>query len=182
MKQIREEKAIVLDFLQNGYPFEKGGAKTPIVQALGTEHFSLLELIPKKDVFLQPYEEVYIGEGKREQIHHIKGKVKISNLTSTAKAELQFVIQDLIKKNEERFIDFFNKAAPLSTRMHQIELLPGVGKKHMWQIIEERRNEPFKSFADLKVRVKLLPNPEQTIVKRILKELEGDEKHHLFVE
>ena len=182
MKQIKEEKAIVLDFLQNGYPFEHSGAKTPIVQALGVDHFSLLELIPKKDIFLQPYAEIYIGEGKRNEIHHIKGKIKISTLTSTAKAELKYVIQDMVKKNESKFIDFFNNSAPLSTRMHQIELLPGVGKKHMWQIIEERRYEPFKSFEDLKARVKLLPNPEQAIIKRILKELEGDEKHHLFTD
>ena len=65
-------------------------------------------------------------------------------------------------------------------RMHQLELLPGVGKKHMWEIIEERR-EPFTDFADLKSRVKLLPNPQAVILKRILKELQGGEKYSLFV-
>ena len=61
----KEEVAIVLDFLPNGYPFDKRPShrKTAIAQALGKEHFVLLELVPKKDVFLQPYEEVYIGEG-----------------------------------------------------------------------------------------------------------------------
>ena len=183
MQYPREDSAIVLDFLPNGYPFEKSsGLKTPIAQALGKNKFSLLELIPKKGIFLQPYEEIYIGEGKRDKIHHIKGKININNLTQTAKSELEFVIKDIVKKEESRFVDFFNNARPLSTRMHQIELLPGMGKKHMWQIIEERQEKPFESFNDIKTRVKLIPKPEQSIIKRIIKELSGEEKHKLFTE
>ena len=67
----REEKAMVLDFLPNGYPFDTRPAhiKTPIAQAIGKEHFVLLELVPKKGIFLQPNEDVYIGEGKRDKIY-----------------------------------------------------------------------------------------------------------------
>ena len=80
------------------------------------------------------------------------------------------------------FVDFFNKARPLTTRMHQLELLPGLGKKHMWQIIEERKGDPFKDFTDLKKRVKLLPDPEKVIFKRIMSEITGKEKYQLFVD
>jgi putative nucleotide binding protein len=66
--------------------------------------------------------------------------------------------------------------------MHQIELLPGVGKKHMWEIINAREEKPFESFEDLKKRVKLIPDPEKLIIKRILEEMEGEEKHRLFVD
>jgi putative nucleotide binding protein len=52
----------------------------------------------------------------------------------------------------------------------------------MWQILEERRGEPFKSFDDLKDRVKLMPDPEKIILKRILKELEREEKHYVFLD
>jgi putative nucleotide binding protein len=103
-------------------------------------------------------------------------------LTRTAKSELQFIIKDIVKKNEKKFVDFFNNAKPLSTRMHQIELLPGVGKKHMWEIINAREEKPFESFEDLKKRVKLIPDPEKLIIKRIIEELEGAEKHRLFVD
>jgi putative nucleotide binding protein len=92
------------------------------------------------------------------------------------------VVKDIIKKNEKRFVDFFNRAQPLSTRMHQLELLPGLGKKHMWQIIEVRQEKPFESFLDIKNRVKLMPDPEKVIAKRILQELEGTEKHKIFVD
>ena len=51
----------------------------------------------------------------------------------------------------------------------------------MWQIIEERGNKPFESFADIKKRVKLMPDPEKAIIKRIMLELKGKDKHKLFV-
>ncbi len=180
----KEETVIVLDFLPNGYSHDTRPMymKTPIAQALGKEHFVLLELVPKKGIHLQPFEEVYIGEGKRDKIHHIVGKMPLGRLTATAKSELEFVIRDIVKKNEKKFVDFFNKAQPLSTRMHQLELLPGLGKKHMWQIIETREEKLFESFSDLKNRVKLMPEPEKIMVKRILQELEGTEKHKIFVD
>ena len=108
--------------------------------------------------------------------------MNINKLTGTARKELDFVIKDIINKNTKRFVDFFNKAQPLSTRMHQLELLPGLGKKHMWEIIEQRKDAPFTSFEDIKARVKLIPDPEKIVVKRILSEMEGNEKYRLFVE
>ncbi|MFP4118049.1 MAG: DUF655 domain-containing protein [Candidatus Woesearchaeota archaeon] len=184
MERPKEEKAIVLDFLQHGYPFEKGDnfRKTPIAQGIGATFFVLLELVPKKDVFLQPYEEVYIGEGKREKIHHIRGKLPYSKLSATAESELEFMITDLVKKKEEKFVRFFNNSRPLTTRMHELQLLPGLGKKHMWELIEEKRAEPFRSFDDIKSRVKLMPEPVKIITRRIIQELKGGEKHNIFVD
>ena len=184
MERTKEENAIVLDFLPNGYPFDERPMymKTPVAQALGKEHFILLELVPKKGMHLNLYEEVYIGDGKRDKVHHIAGKIPLSKLTRTAKSELEFAIKDIVNKNEKRFVDFFNSARPLSTRMHQMELLPGVGKKHMWEIINAREEKPFESFEDLKKRVKFIPDPEKLIIKRILEELGGAEKHKLFVD
>jgi putative nucleotide binding protein len=184
-KKLKEEQAIILDYLPNGYPFDDTPShrKTAIVQAIGKEHFVLLELVPKKEAAqLQPGEEIYIGEGKRDKIHHILGKLPITKLTATAKAELEYVIDDLVEKNQKKYVDFFNTARPLSTRMHQLELLPGLGKKHMWEIIESRRDKAFENFDDIKKRVKLMPDPKKAILKRVMLELEGEEKHRLFVD
>lgn len=179
----REENAIVLDFLPNGYPFGSTNVhrRTPIVQALGKQYFVLLEVVPKKGVTIQPGEDIYIGDGKRDKIHHILGKLDYSKLTKTAETELKILIKEIVKKDQSRFVDFFNTARPLTTRMHQIELLPGFGKKHMWEIIEERKGDSFKSFEDIKSRLKLLPDPETAVIKRIIKELQGEEKHYMFV-
>ena len=182
-KEIKEEYAIVLDFLPNGYPFDTRPThkKTPIAQALGKEHFILLELVPKKGVSLQPTEEVYIGEGKREKIHHVVGRIPMSKLTETAKGELEFVISDLVDKNEAKFVKFFNESGPITTRMHQLELLPGIGKRHLWAIIDERKTKPFESFEDIKKRIPLLPDPEKMIIKRIIEEMEDKDKYRIFV-
>ncbi len=184
MEKTKEEYATILDFLPNGYPLDSRPMfmKTPIAQALGKGHFVLLELVPKKGIHLQLYEDVYIGDGKRDKVHHIVGKIQMSRLTSTAKSELEFVIKDVVKDNEKRFVDFFNNAQPLSTRMHQIELLPGIGKRHMWEIINAREEKPFESFEDIRKRVKLIPDPEKLVVRRIIQEMEGSEKHRVFVE
>ena len=182
-KSSKEERAIVLDFLPNGYPFDRRPMhmKTPIAQAVGKEHFVLLELVPKRGIFLQPNDEVYMGEGKRDKIHHIVGRINYEKLTETARLNLEQLIIDLVKMSEKRFIEFFNKAGPINTRRHQIELVPGIGKKHMWEILEEREKKIFESFDDLKKRVKLLPDPEKAVAKRVLMEIKEEDKHRVFV-
>ena len=179
----KEENAVVLDVLPHGYAFDNTPSykKTAIVQALGKSHLTLLEAVPKKEVNLQIHDEVYIGDGKRDQIHHVNGKLDPNKLTGTAKAELEYVIKAIVEKDQAKFVEFFNKAQPLTTRMHVLELLPGLGKKHMWEIVEERKVEPFKSFEDIKKRVKLIPEPLKIVVKRIISELQGMETYSLFV-
>lgn len=180
LKPVREENAIVLDHLEHGYPFEQASVKTPIVQALGVGHLTLLELIPKRGIMLQPMQKVYIGEGKREDIHHIKGRIPAEKLTATAGNTLHEAVEDVVTAQEDRFVEFFNKAQPLSMRMHQLELLPGLGKKHMWEVLNARKEKPFANFEDVRNRVKLLPDPKQLIIKRIIAEIEGKEKYRIF--
>ena len=178
----KEEYAIVLDFLPNGHIFDTRPShlKSAIAQALGKNHFILLELVPKKGTYLKSMQEVYIGEGKREEIHHIFGKIPYDKLTQTAQSELEYVIADLVKKDESRFIEFFNKSGPISTRMHMLELLPGIGKKHMWEVLEQRKEKPFENFQEIRDRVKLMPDPEKMVVKRIINELKNTDKYKLF--
>jgi len=178
----REDEAIVLDFLQHGYPFDKRPShiKTPIAQALGTFSFTILELVPRKDIFLRPLERVYVGDQKRDKVHHVNGKIPVKRLTETAKSELVHVIRTLVLEREKEFVQFFNKAQPLNLRVHSLELLPGVGKKHMQEIIQAREEKPFESFEDIRARVKSLADPEKTIISRILSEIEGNEKFNLF--
>ena len=180
----KEEHAIVLDFLPNGYPFDRRPShkKSSVAQAIGKTKFSLLELAPQTAVHLQPYEEVYIGDGKRDKILHVLGKLPPDRLTHTARSQLEFVVREIVEKNEARFIAFYNNSRPLTIRMHQLELLPGVGKKHMQEILEARSEKLFASFVDMRERAKLLPDPKGLIVRRIINETMGLEKHRLFVE
>ncbi|AHL21925.1 MULTISPECIES: DUF655 domain-containing protein [Thermococcus] len=176
-----EEYAYVLDYLPEGYLDISTGRRSgkPVAQVLGEKAFTLLEVTPKEDLML--YERVFIGKGNRDKILLINKKITYNDLTDTAKAELPYVVEEIVKNNEERFIQFFNVAPPITNRLHSLELLPGIGKKHMWEIIEERQREPFKSFEDLRKRVKGLPDPVKMIAKRIVDELQDKDRYKLFV-
>jgi putative nucleotide binding protein len=66
--------------------------------------------------------------------------------------------------------------------MHSLELLPGLGNKTMWTIIEERKKKKFDSCEDLTTRVKTIHNPQKMIAGRIVDELQDRfEKHRIFV-
>jgi len=175
---MKESNCIVLDFLPSGYADRRH--TEPIAQAIGTSFFSLLELVTREGVTLAQEEDVYIGEGKRDKVRFIRGQIEYRDLTSMAKHLLPEIVDKLVKLNEQRFVEFFNKGTIVTPRMHQFQLLPGVGKKHMIDILDERSKKPFTSFANISERVKLFPDPQKTIVRRILQELEGDEKYYLF--
>jgi len=175
---MKESTCIVLDFLPNGYSDRRH--TEPVAQAIGTSFFSLLELVTRENISLIQEEEVYIGEGKRDKIRFIRGQLEYRDLTSMAKNMLPEMVEKLVRKNEQRFVEFFNKGTIVTPRMHQFQLLPGVGKKHMIDILAERSKKPFISFTEISERVKLFPDPVKTIVRRILQELEGEEKYYLF--
>ena len=175
----KEEYAIVLDYLPYGYPLEK--KMMPIAQAIGMKNFTLLQLIPRKGMKLDINEKVYIGEGKRDKIYYILGKLPENKLTETAKIQLMDFISKEIKENEEKFVKFFNSAEAINTRLHQFELLPGFGKKHTEAILEERNKKEFKSLEDLKNRVSNLPDPRKAIEKRLVEEIMGKERYLLFL-
>jgi putative nucleotide binding protein len=176
---LRDENVVVLDFLPRGH---STGRLEPIAQVIGDKYFSLLEVVVKQGVMLKAGDRTYIGDSKREQIDHIKRRISINELTSFSKSELPFMVEKLVKENEPRFVEFFNKSQPISTRLHQLELLPGIGKKHLWDIIDERKKGPFMNFEDIKTRIKLMPDPSASVIKRVMEEMENDEiRFRLFV-
>ena len=183
-KEGREDYIWVLDYLQYGHPDDPRPVyqKKPIVHGVGESHFVLLELIPKEGVIPEVHKKVYVGEGDRDEIDHVKRRLIYDELTHGAKIELPYILAEIVKRDEDRFIDFFNDAEPLTTRLHQLELLPGIGKKLMWAIINERKKGDFKSFDYLTNRVQGLHRPDKLIVNRIEDELKDEHtKYRIFV-
>ena len=185
----KEENAVVLDYLSRGYvksDMSKFGGK-PIAQAIGTEKFTLLELAPKNGVDLEIQDTVYIGKGKRDKIYRVLGKLDYENLTATSRIEMDYAIRDIVEANEDKFVEFFNTADSVSTRMHSLELIPGIGKKYMWDIIKAREI-PFESFEDISERLPTLADPAGMIVNRVKQELDttkpkrGKNKYYLFTQ
>jgi putative nucleotide binding protein len=175
----KEETAIVLDFLPYGYPLEK--KMMPIAQAIGVNHLTLLQLVPRRGEKFEVGEIAYIGEGKRDKVQYILGRCPRERLTETAKIQLDEFIEESVQKDEERFVKFFNEAQAINTRLHQFELLPGFGKKHMTALLEAREDKPFESFDDIKERVHNLPDPRKAVEKRIHEELTEIQRQNLFI-
>jgi putative nucleotide binding protein len=179
----KEINAIVLDVLMKGHPDDPRPPfkREPIVQAMGIEQFKLLELVPKTNALIDLHDKVYIGDSERDKIERVKRRIGYDELTHTAKGELPFIIEKVVKEREQDFVAFFNKAISITPKLHMLHLLPGIGKKLMWELLEARTRKPFESFADISTRIKSIPHPEKMIQARILEELqEKDLKYHVF--
>lgn len=183
----REDYAYVLDvffpdqilardpsLIRRGFPRNE-----TYVQAVGEQYFALLELTLKPNVNVEVGERIYIGSGVRDKVDKIVRRLRYDELTEEAKRTLEEILATIVRNQESRFVEFFNKAGPITLRMHTLELLRGIGKKTLWQILEERRKKPFQSFEDIRNRLGI--DPEKLIMDRILRELQGKETYYIFV-
>ena len=158
-----EDEAIVLDYLPSG---KASDSKTqPMAQVMGTKYFTLLEVTPKLGKGFSVGEKIYVGKEEREKVELIKGRIAYKDLTSNSMSELNDIIEDLIEDNKPRFLEFFNKARPISLKRHQLELLPGMGKKHVLDALDQRDKQAFESFEDIVARVKGIPDPKRALIK-----------------
>lgn len=179
----KEEYAWILDYLPYGSNEDKRPSyqKKPVVQAVGEKYFVLMELVPKEGNVPDIQSRTYIGDGDRDLIDHVKHRVGYTDLSHGAQLELPFILETIVKHEEERFVTFFNDAHPITNRLHMLELLPGIGKKLMWAIIDERKKGKFQTLAELHERVGGVHSPEKVIVNRIIDELKDDSiKYRLF--
>lgn len=172
----------VLDYLPKGKSEVPPHKRKPIVQVIGEKYFSLLELSPKDDTNFELGELLYIGENSREKIDHIDRRIKYEWLTPTAKSELPHIIAEIIRANEQEFLNFYNTAGSISTRQHKLETLPKIGKRHREEILEERDMVAFSSFEDMEQRIPHIPDPVRVLVEKVVEELKGESKYYLFTQ
>ena len=179
----REEIAWVLDYLPYGHVSESMGRyqKRPLVQGVGERDFVLMEMTPKEGAGPEIGVKAVLVGKDRPIIDRVNRRIGYEELSSGAKVELPYALQKIVLDRQEFYLRFFNEAGPLTTRMHALELLPGIGKKLMWAVLNERKKGPFKNFEDLTERVKGIYNPEKLIAKRIEDEIADDRiKYRIF--
>jgi len=174
-----ENQVYILDVLPYGDPVR--GISHPLVQSIGDEKFLLIELRPEIGVLssLRPGEKLDLATGVEAKVVHFLRVIRYEDLTGNAKAMLKDVVTSIVLSKEKVFVEFFNRAQPLSKKAHELELLKGIGKKTLWKILEERSRKPFDSFAEIEKRVGI--KPVELIVNRILEEISEPQTHYLFV-
>ena len=175
-----EEFAYVLDFMARGKSVVIKGREGPMVQAIGEDRLTLLELLAMENQDFEIGEKVKIGKEGREKIVSVLGKLTYEELTPEGKASLPTVVESLVKENELKYVAYFNDLQPLTPRLHGLELIPGIGKTFMKEIVEMREKQPFAGFEDVQKRVGLR-EPAKMIAKRIVEELAGDSRVSIFV-
>jgi putative nucleotide binding protein len=175
-----EEYAFVLDFTQRGRSNTVKGREGVIIQAIGEEHLTLLELLGVENVNFEVSERVYIGRNGRDKVISVLGRLDYNSMSQSAKSELPGIVEKIVTVNEKRFVDYVNTAQPITPRIHALELIPGIGKTYMMTIIRQRELKRFESFADIQGRVGLR-DPAKLIARRIIDEIAGIARMNLFV-
>jgi putative nucleotide binding protein len=175
-----EEYAYVLDFTPRGKSITVRGREGVIIQAIGEERLTLLELLGIPNTTVEIGERLYIGREGREKVSSVLGRLEYTAISQAAKNELANIIEKVVVANEKRFINYINNAQPITPRIHALELIPGIGKTYMMTIIKERDKKKFENFSDLQTRVGLR-DPAKLISKRIIEEIMGQARMNLFV-
>jgi len=175
-----EEFAFVLDFMSRGKSVVIKGREGPMVQGIGEDRLTLLELLAMENQDFEIGEKVKIGKEGREKIVSVLGKLTYEELSPEGRASLPMVVENLVKDNEAKYVAYFNDLQPLTPRLHGLELIPGIGKTFMKEIVDMREKQPFTSFDDVQKRVGLR-EPAKMIAKRIVEELAGDSRVSIFV-
>jgi putative nucleotide binding protein len=177
-------EAVIVDYLPHGRPDDTRPQyqKAALAYALETESFDLLELTLTEDADVNIVDRIPIDEAANDAVIEDVADIEYDDLSNSGVSELEYAIEAIIDADEQRFVDFYNDAQPISLRLHQLNLLPGIGKKLRNKIIDKRKRQPFESFADLADRVGGLHNPKEVIAERIMDELRDEDlKYKIFV-
>jgi putative nucleotide binding protein len=178
-----EETALILDIIEGEISTRKDKYKgQTIVQAIGTNYFSLLEFIPTEEkvstlVFL---DKIELGKDERAEVETIIGRISYDKLTNVAEGQIEEAIDKILDQNQDRFVLWLNNAKAISIRLHSLQVIKGIGPKGLKMFLDARKQKEFESYDDFEERTGI-SDIKSLIKNRILEELKDeDEKYHLF--
>ncbi|SNZ04233.1 putative nucleotide binding protein [Natronoarchaeum philippinense] len=178
-------RAVLLDYLAHGRADDDRPQyqKPPLAYSIAEDDFRLYEIVFEDDADASIGDRVVVAPAEeRVDIDELR-RIEYGDLSGGAQSELEYAVEDIVTENEQRFVDFYNEAQPITLRLHQLNLLPGIGKKLRNSILDERKRTPFESFEDLEDRVAGLHDPKDVLVERIIEEIrEDDLKYRSFVD
>lgn len=179
-------RAVILDHLPHGHADDNRPRhqRDPLAYGLGERDFRLYELTldADEDSDIAIGNRVVVGPTEARQLVDEFRQISYTDLSNTAQTEVEYAVEEIITANERRFVDFYNDAQPITLRLHQLNLLPGIGKKLRNNILDQRKRGPFESFDEIEERVAGLHHPSSVLKDRILEELhEDDLKYNVFV-
>lgn len=177
------DAAVVLDYLPHGRADDDRPQyrTNPVAYALDADRFRLLAVEFEDDVGLSIGDALAV-DPPAEGATRLR-EVEYGELSGGAQSELGYVVEDLVTDEQaDRFVEFYQEAGPITLRLHQLDLLPGIGETLRNAITDAREREPFADFEDVEERVDGLHDPAGKVVERIMAELRepDQQKYHLF--
>ena len=76
-----------------------------MLQSIGEEHLTLLELLGDQNANFEIGERVYIGRDGRNKVISVLGRLDYVNISQSAKSELPTIVEKVVTTNEKRFVD-----------------------------------------------------------------------------
>ncbi|WP_435092838.1 DUF655 domain-containing protein [Halorubrum sp. N11] len=164
---------VLLDVLPNGRPDDDRPPyrKSPVAYGLGTKAFRLYELALDEEADVSVSDRIAL-DGPTVGRYH---EVSFDDVTRNAAAEMEYAVEAIVEGDEERFVDFYNEAGPITLRLHQLNLLPGIGKQLRNKVLDERKRGPFESFEEVSERVGGLHRPREVLIERIVEEVRKED-------
>jgi putative nucleotide binding protein len=175
---------VVLDYLPHGHPDDDRPQyqKSPVAHVLGEASFLLYEVTLDDDSDVGFGDRIPLTPDDQDSDVERMRRIDHEDLTRGARQELEYAVEEIVDRHERRFVDFYNDAQSITLRLHQLNLLPGIGKKLRNNVLDERKRGPYETFDGLEERVSGLHDPKGVLVDRIMEEIrEEDLKYPTFV-
>lgn len=149
--------------------------KEDVVTAMSEKTLGFCRLKVKSDgQLLIPSQRLYIGldGAQRKEVVSILGMARRDRMSNMAKMDMPLVVQMFVEEHASYFVDeFYNKAGPISLKVHGFELLPDVGKKKAAQMVEARNSVGvFASVEELNTACNI--DAAELLARRFVSELE----------
>jgi putative nucleotide binding protein len=179
------EHAVVLDHLPYGRPDDDRPQhqKPEIAYAVGEQRFDLFELTLVEGADVSIGDRIVVAPDADRDLVDRYRTIEYDDLSRGAEQELEYVVEEIVERHSGRFLDYFNDAQPLTLRLHQLNVLPGIGEKLRNDILDSRKRQgPFESFEELEERISGLHDAKGTVVDRIIEELTEDVKYRAFTD
>jgi len=149
--------------------------KEDVVTAMSEKTLGFCRLKVKSGgELLIPSQRLYIGldSGQRKEVVSILGMARRDRMSNMAKMDMPLVVQMFVEEHAQYFVDeFYNKAGPISLKVHGFELLPDVGKKKASQMVEARNAVGvFASVEELNTACNI--DAAELLARRFVSELE----------
>ncbi|MDA7941670.1 MAG: DUF655 domain-containing protein [Nitrosopumilus sp.] len=171
----------MLDFNPRGRSLVSRGRSGALAVVIGEGRLVLLEVETRPGASPSPGDRMRLSGADGPGEARVVGRVEYRRLPRHVQNLVGGIVEQIVRSSEARFVDYVNRAGPVSQRAHALEMIPGVGSTVFRVILDERGRAPFSSYKDIEERTGLR-DPAGRLAERMTEEVEGRTRVSLFAQ